>query len=895
MSSRRCLWKTKGWIGLVLGLVLAGQSDSASAQCDPPLPPPPPPDDGGVVFYSLSGQTVQANASGSFTISNVSAPDSAPADFKGDDYLFLTAVKITSQQTTYAFGQIPFQITPGGTFFFETGKQAFSTFTTTPPLLPESITLEVDCASPQAPSPCGSTITPIGSNGQCPDTSPCYVPLKTTATRSDGFQVVTLASQWTTYRSSNTNIARVVPDDAMTPTAMLVEGVSPGVAFITATNGGATSVVKITVANPGDLISTTVEGFVRRMDSSPASGVGVTVKMDDGTPASNPVVSDATGFFSIGPVTLPADPSIGVGLPVFASATLTSNGGLIESGKSVSVTPVAGGTTDVGIITIVCDPPWSTAFDSTAFELVDLSGSVEINAFAVFDNGTGPALYVGGFFNRAGGVPANDIARWNGSAWESVGGGITPGSSGFLGTIHAMNVVDLQDSSGPALYIVGSFVLAGGVGATHVDNWDGTNWSALGGGVGRADFDDAFAVAGFDDGNGVALYVGGSFLSAGGEVENTGNCKPNSSVCVDAPNIARWDGSAWSAVGTGVNPGPVNALAVYDDDGPMGTNPPLLYIGGRFSLPPTGPTQFYNMATWDGVSLSGVGVNGLGGAGSDRITSLTVFDDGSGVGTALYAGGQFNNAENPGVTVTLANIARWNGTEWSALGSSLDNDVLALAGLDDGVSKILYASGQFKDVDGGGVPGLNRVARWNGTAWSPMGSGIESNGTALAVFDDGAGPALYVGGAVADGIDCAGSGGDVLLNTQGYVAKWDDPEWSVLGDGLNDEVQALVVHDDGSGAGLFAGGSFTPPKGPCDSNASRFPSNAVAKFDGTQWSSLGAGMDCTGLGCVASVHALAVFDEDGANPNTPRLFAGGTFTFAGGVPANNVARWDGSS
>jgi hypothetical protein len=38
------------------------------------------------------------------------------------------------------------------------------------------------------------------------------------------------------------------------------------------------------------------------------------------------------------------------------------------------------------------------------------------------------------------------------------------------------------------------------------------------------------------------------------------------------------------------------------------------------------------------------------------------------------------------------------------------------------------------------------IARWNGTAWSPLGSGMSSTVNALTVFDDGTGPALYAGG-----------------------------------------------------------------------------------------------------------------------------------------------------
>jgi hypothetical protein len=40
----------------------------------------------------------------------------------------------------------------------------------------------------------------------------------------------------------------------------------------------------------------------------------------------------------------------------------------------------------------------------------------------------------------------------------------------------------------------------------------------------------------------------------------------------------------------------------------------------------------------------------------------------------------------------------------------------------------------------------NSVAKWDGTQWAPLGSGTNGFVTALTVFDDGAGPALDVGG-----------------------------------------------------------------------------------------------------------------------------------------------------
>ena len=44
-------------------------------------------------------------------------------------------------------------------------------------------------------------------------------------------------------------------------------------------------------------------------------------------------------------------------------------------------------------------------------------------------------------------------------------------------------------------------------------------------------------------------------------------------------------------------------------------------------------------------------------------------------GTTLYAGGGFTTAG--GVTVNC--VAKWNGSAWSALGTGMDYDVYALA------------------------------------------------------------------------------------------------------------------------------------------------------------------------------------------------------------------------
>jgi hypothetical protein len=83
------------------------------------------------------------------------------------------------------------------------------------------------------------------------------------------------------------------------------------------------------------------------------------------------------------------------------------------------------------------------------------------------------------------------------------------------------------------------------------------------------------------------------------------------------------------------------------------------------------------------------------------------FDDGS--GEALYAGGKFSSAGG----MAAKRIARWDGTSWSALGSGMDGGfwsrVLALAGSHVGQRSALYAGGDFESAPDSGD---SYLARW---------------------------------------------------------------------------------------------------------------------------------------------------------------------------------------
>ncbi|MGB8658315.1 MAG: hypothetical protein WCE90_11115 [Candidatus Zixiibacteriota bacterium] len=103
----------------------------------------------------------------------------------------------------------------------------------------------------------------------------------------------------------------------------------------------------------------------------------------------------------------------------------------------------------------------------------------------------------------------------------------------------------------------------------------------------------------------------------------------------------------------------------------------------------------------------------------DNCYALCVYDG------KLIAGGAFTHAGG----VSANRIASWDGSSWSALGSGMDNSVYALAVYDNK----LIAGGWFTTA--GGVS-ANYIASWDGYSWSPLGSGMNGDVYALAVYDN---------------------------------------------------------------------------------------------------------------------------------------------------------------
>ncbi len=515
-----------------------------------------------------------------------------------------------------------------------------------------------------------------------------------------------------------------------------------------------------------------------------------------------------------------------------------------------------GGFTTAGGVSASCVARW----DGATWHALGSGMDGRVSALVVGPDGS---IYAGGGFTTAGGVPANRIARWDGATWRALGSGIQSASGSTWVSALAFG----PDGS---LYVGGEFSITttGGAKAYNVARWDGTtsSWRAVGSGMN----DPVEALAFGADGS---LYAGGQFTRAGG---------------VDANRIARWDGMKWHPLGSGMSGGFSNSDVAAVAMGPDGS----LYAGGNFTI--AGGVTANHIARWNGASWSALGSGVEPCSGSDDCVGTLVV-----AGSSLYAGGAFTTAGG----VATRYIARWDGANWHRLGGKgTDGMVGALAVGPDG---LLYAGGSFTTA--GGLT-VNRIARWDGSAWHPLDSGMsggdETRVSAFAVGPDGSvyagGNFTTAGGAPVNNIArwdgtawhplSSGLGGSydvvlaLVLGSDGAlyaggnfgIARWDGTAWHPLGGGTNNTVDALAVGPDGS---LYAGGGFT--------TAGEVTAYRIARWDGTTWYPVGSGLQGI-YPDYSSVRALA-FGPDGA------LYAGGDFTTAGDVLTNGIARWDGTA
>ncbi len=310
------------------------------------------------------------------------------------------------------------------------------------------------------------------------------------------------------------------------------------------------------------------------------------------------------------------------------------------------------------------------------------------------------------------------------------------------------------------------------------------------------------------------LIVGGGFTSIGG---------------IEADGIARWDGTTWHPIGSGVGgSGQVWTAAHYGTD---------LIVGGTFTTMNGEPARY--VARWDGSSWHAMG--DISPRGEGKVQALLAWND------TLYASGALAQPDG-----SQTGVARWDGSAWQYL-PYIGVDASALA---------VY---QAHLIVGGGFPlhegGTAYIAQWTGSDWEILGGDVDGGVSAMLQY----GPDLIAVGWFTT------AGGTVAVN---HAARWDATAWHAMGDGMDDIVGRLTIyHGD-----LIAGGAF--------SHVGTMAWPGIARWNGNAWRPLGAGLDGTREErSYLFPSAFAVTTYDGA------LVVGGRFDTAGEKPARDLALW----
>jgi hypothetical protein len=302
--------------------------------------------------------------------------------------------------------------------------------------------------------------------------------------------------------------------------------------------------------------------------------------------------------------------------------------------------------------------------------------------------------------------------------------------------------------------------------AVRIVAWNGHSPAALGSGMNGS----VAALTSFTNSAGDnELVAGGFFTTAGG---------------VPAARVARWiedpSGSPpaqWQAMGPGLND------LVFGLERFRGRT----VAGGAFTA--SGATSLSRIArfnestlAWDTIST---GMNGS--VRALKSYSINV------VTAELVAAGDFTTAGG----VTANHIAvRAEGSlitnpVWAAMGPGFNAAVFTV----ERHAGSTYAGGGFTLS---GSTTVNRIARFTGTTWVPVGNGTGFNGSVSKLLSSGGN--LYAAGSFTsvDGIPAA------------RIARWDGTAWHAVDGGANLTVSALARFN----GELHAGGTFATVDSP---------------------------------------------------------------------------------
>ena len=200
----------------------------------------------------------------------------------------------------------------------------------------------------------------------------------------------------------------------------------------------------------------------------------------------------------------------------------------------------------------------------------------------------------------------------------------------------------------------------------------------------------------------------------------------------------------------------------------------------------------------------------------------------------------------------------FDGTAWALVDSGFEGTAFCFAQKDS----LFFVGGAFGSVGSVANGGL---AVWRGGRWRDIALPYQYGMVAdIAFFRD----TLY---AVAQFPDSTGDTHTKILRRTCSCQGWVDISWCLVG--ASAWASSLEVYRDK----LYVAGSFSKADGSVG--------NSIMAYDGTVWRDVENGIDQSGsYGQVFAMHAWNDF-----------LFVGGFFESANGVPASNIAVWNGSN
>ena len=327
-------------------------------------------------------------------------------------------------------------------------------------------------------------------------------------------------------------------------------------------------------------------------------------------------------------------------------------GGFTElNGSNVSVGIVS--TDHVQVESFGCGIEWD------CISPLGQAGSFAKVRSVAFHDGS---LFIGGDFTLADWTLVNFIARWDGTAWLSLG-------TGTDGPVWGLK------SCPDGLYVAGWFNYADTVEARGLARWDGTQWHSVHNlPLWNNNVNGVYDVAVYNG----TVYIGGNF-SNGSNIND----------------FAYFDGNQWVSPGGGLlgTFSQVNHLRVHDS---------LLYIIGSFAdSPPNGvaANPGSGIVTWNGSTFAELG-GGTSGSSNAAVIDATWIND------TLYALGRFNMIGG----VPCSRLAYWDGLHWCCMtpqGFWSQGEPVSIGTWRDS----LYLGGNF--IEAGGDQ-IYRIAKWIG-------------------------------------------------------------------------------------------------------------------------------------------------------------------------------------